>query len=139
GYDNRLLFAAANEPNVHNLAQHNTLMAYYQTFIDAVRSVGGGNSDRWLVLQGGGDTTWFTTLPSDPTPGRPMVEYHNYTPSLLTIIHGDQSWGNTIYCWGAAYHNPANPSRNASFPEEGAIDSEFQRLKEQFVDKGIPV
>lgn len=91
-YDNRLLFAAANEPNVHNLAEMKTLVAYYQTFINAVRAVGGKNTNRWLVLQGDGDTSWFTTLPSDPTLGRLMVEYHNYTPSLFTIIHSDQSW-----------------------------------------------
>lgn len=139
GYDNRLLFAAANEPNVHNLAEMNTLVAYYQTFVDAVRAVGGKNAQRWLVLQGGGETSWFTTLPSDPTPGRLMVEYHNYTPSLFTIIHEDQSWGRAIWFWGAAYHYAGNPSRNATAWEEGAIDSGFQQLKEQFVDKGIPV
>jgi len=139
GYDNRLLFAAANEPDVHGLTEMGTLMAYYKTFIDAVRAVGGKNTNRWLVLQGGGDTSWFTTLPADPTPGRLMVEFHNYTPSLFTIIHDDQSWGSAIWFWGAAYHYAGNPSRNASAWEEGAIDSGFQQLKEQFVDKGIPV
>lgn len=138
-YDNRLLFAAANEPNVHSIAENNTLMAYYDTFIDAVRTVGGNNTNRWLVLQGGGDTSWFTTLPSDPTPGRLMVEYHNYTPSLFTIIHTDQTWGNTIYFWGAAYQHSEDPARNFIFPAEGYTDSGFQQLKEQFVDKGIPV
>lgn len=139
GYGNHLLFAGANEPNVHNPAEFSTLMAYYQTFINAVRGVGGNNTNRWLVLQGGGDTSWFTTLPPDPTPGRLMVEYHNYTPSLFTIIHTDQSWGNAIYFWGKAYHYAGNPGRNAAWPEEGHIDSGFQQLKEQYVDKGIPV
>jgi hypothetical protein len=139
GYDNHLLFAAANEPNVNNPAEMSTLMAYYQTFVNAVRTVGGGNTNRWLVLQGGGDTSWFTTMPTDPTHGRLMVEYHNYTPSLFTIFNTDQSWGTAIYYWGAAYHNPADPTHNASSPEEGTIDSEFQQLADQFVSKGIPV
>ena len=139
GYGNPLLFAGANEPNVSNLAQMNTLMAYYGTFINAVRAVGGNNTNRWLVLQGGGDTSWFTTMPDDPTSGRLMVEYHNYTPSLFTIIHSDQSWGNAIYFWGAAYHDAGDPGRNAGSPEEGVIDSGFQQLKEQYIDKGIPV
>ena len=138
-YDNRLLFAAANEPSAHNPAEFATLMAYYKTFIDTVRGVGGGNTDRWLVLQGGGDTAWFTTMPADPTPGRLMVEYHNYTPSLFTIIHEDQSWGNTIYFWGAAYQNPATPGRGAVWPAEGWIDSGYQQLTDQYVSKGIPV
>ncbi|MDO8343468.1 MAG: cellulase family glycosylhydrolase [Cellvibrio sp.] len=139
GYDNRLLFAAANEPNAHNPAEMQTLMAYYQTFVNAVRAVGGNNTNRWLVLQGGGDTSWFTTLPSDSTPGRLMVEYHNYTPSLFTIIHTDQSWGKTIYFWGSAYQYSGDATRNFIFPAEGYTDSGFQQLKEQYVDKGIPV
>ena len=60
-------------------------MFYYQTFVNAVRGVGGNNTNRWLVMQGGGDTTWLNALPTDPTPNRLMVEYHNYTPSLFTI------------------------------------------------------
>lgn len=139
GYDNRLLFAAANEPDVRSPAQMKTLVAYYQTFVDTVRAAGGKNANRWLVLQGGGDTSWFTTLPTDPTPGRLMVEFHNYTPSLFTIIHEDQSWGSAIWFWGAAYHYAGNPGRNATFGEEGAIDAGYQQLKEQFVDKGVPV
>jgi aryl-phospho-beta-D-glucosidase BglC (GH1 family) len=139
GYDNHLLFAAANEPDVKSPTQMNTLIAYYQTFVNTVRSGGGNNPTRWLVLQGGGDTSWFTTLPTDSTPGRLMVEFHNYTPSLFTIIHTDQSWGNAIYFWGPAYHYAGDPTRNATFGEEGAIDAGFQQLKEQFVDKGIPV
>jgi aryl-phospho-beta-D-glucosidase BglC (GH1 family) len=138
-YDNHLLFAAANEPNVSTPTQMKTLLAYYQTFVDAVRAVGGKNSNRWLVLQGGGDTSWFTSLPTDPTPKRLMVEYHNYTPSLFTIIHDDPSWGRSFYYWGAAYHFAGDPTRNATFGEEGDIDAGFQQLKEQFVDKGIPV
>jgi hypothetical protein len=139
GYDNRLLFAAANEPNVHSPAEFNTLMAYYQTFINTVRGVGGNNANRWLVLQGGGDTAWFTTLPPDPTPGRLMVEYHCYSPSQFAILSENASWGIAKYFWGPAYHYSGDPTRNCVAPEEGAIDSGFQQLKEQYVDKGIPV
>jgi lysophospholipase L1-like esterase/fibronectin type 3 domain-containing protein len=139
GYDNRLLFAAANEPNVHSPAEMNTLMAYYQTFINTVRGVGGNNTDRWLVLQGGGDTAWFTTLPPDPTPGRLMVEYHCYSPSQFAILSEDATWGIAKYFWGPAYHYSGDPTRNCVAPEEGAIDSGFQQLKEQYVDRGIPV
>lgn len=139
GYDNRLLFAAANEPNVHNPAEMNTLMAYYQTFINTVRGVGGNNADRWLVLQGGGDTAWFTTLPPDPTPGRLMVEYHCYSPSQFAILSEDATWGAVQYYWGPAYHYAGDPTHNCVAPEEGAIDSGFQQLKEQYIDKGIPV
>jgi aryl-phospho-beta-D-glucosidase BglC (GH1 family) len=139
GYDNHLLFAAANEPNVNSPADMVTLMTYYQTFVNAVRGVGGGNTKRWLVLQGGGDTSWLNTMPTDPTPGRLMVEYHNYSPSLFTIFNTDQSWGRAIYYWGAAYHYAGDPTHNASWPEEGTIDAGFQQLTDQYISKGIPV
>jgi hypothetical protein len=139
GYDNRLLFAAANEPNVHNPDEMKTLMYYYQTFVNAVRATGGNNTNRWLVMQSGGDTLWLNALPTDTVNNRIMVEYHNYTPSLFTIIHSDQSWGNAIYFWGPAYHYSGNPSRNATWGQEGDIDSGFQTLADLYVSKGIPV
>ena len=88
GYDNHLLFAACNEPNVTNPAGMVTLMFYYQTFVNAVRAVGGNNTNRWLVLQGGGDTAWLNSLPTDTVSNRLMVEYHNYTPVSVHAIAG---------------------------------------------------
>jgi hypothetical protein len=139
GYDNHLLFAAANEPNISRPSQTTALMSYYQTFVNAVRAVGGNNTNRWLVLPIQGDASWVTTLPSDPTQGRLMMEFHNYTPTLFTITHTDQSYGNAIYFWGPAYHYSGNPSRNATWGEEGAIDAFHQQLTDQFVSKGVPV
>ncbi len=139
GYGNYLLFAAANEPNVGSPAAMDTLMYYYQTFVNAVRGVGGNNTNRWLVLQAGGATAWLNSLPTDTVSNRLMVEYHCYTPSLFTIIHSDQSWGSAIYFWGPAYHYSGDPTRNATWGEEGAIDSGFQQLNDQYVSKGIPV
>lgn len=139
GYDNHLLFAAANEPNVNNTAEEVTLMYYYQTFVNAVRATGGNNTNRWLVLQSVSDPTWLNALPTDIVSHRIMVEYHQYTPSLFTIIHTDQTWGNAIYFWGAAYHYAEDPTRNATWGEEYGIDSFFQQLNDLYVSKGIPV
>jgi hypothetical protein len=139
GYDNRLLFAAANEPPVDNPEEMKTMMYYYQTFVNAVRGAGGYNSNRWLVLQSVSDPTWMNALPTDTVTNRLMVEYHNYTPSLFTIIHDDQVWGNAIYFWGPAYHYAGNPSRNATWGQEGDIDAGYQQLADLYVSKGIPV
>jgi hypothetical protein len=139
GYDNHLLFAACNEPNVNNTAEEVTLMYYYQTFVNAVRSVGENNANRWLVLQSVSDPTWMNALPTDTVSNRLMVEYHDYTPSLFTIIHSDQSWGNAIYFWGPAYHYSGDPTRNADWGEEYSVDSGFQQLEDLYVSKGIPV
>jgi Cellulase (glycosyl hydrolase family 5)/Fibronectin type III domain len=139
GYDNHLLFAACNEPDVASPAAMNTLMFYYQTFVNAVRSVGGNNTNRWLVLQGGGDTSWLNSLPTDTVSNRLMVEYHNYTPFQFTQLQGDASWGAMQYFWGPAYHYSGDPSHNCGSPEEGAMDSGFQQLVDQYISKGIPV
>jgi len=137
GYDNHLLFAACNEPSVASPAVMNTLMTYYQTFVNTVRAMGGNNTNRWLVLQGGGDVSWLNTLPSDSTPNRLMVEYHDYTPFDFTQT---QSVG-TPYFWGPAYHysDAGAPTNNATWGEEGYMDEGFQQLVDQYVSKGIPV
>jgi len=139
GYDNHLLFAACNEPNVNNPTEMGTLMFYYQTFVNAVRAVGGNNTNRWLVLQGGGDTSWLNSLPTDPVSHRLMVEYHNYTPFQFTQLQGDASWGAMQYFWGPAYHYSGDPAHDCGTPEEGATDSGFQQLVDQYVSQGIPV
>jgi hypothetical protein len=138
-YDNHLLFAAANEPNVHSPAEMVTLMYYYQTFVNAVRRVGGNNTNRWLVLQSVSDPTWLNALPTDPTPNRLMVEYHCYSPAQFAILSSDASWGIVQYFWGQAYHYSGDPARNCVAPEEGAIDAGFQQLTDLYISKGIPV
>lgn len=139
GYDNRLVFAAANEPPVANTDQMKTDMYYYQTFVNAVRRAGGYNTNRWLVIQSVSDPTWMNALPTDTVTNRIMVEYHQYTPSLFTIIHDDPSWGKSIYFWGKGYHYSGNSSRNATWGEEYDIDSFHQQLADLYVSKGIPV
>ncbi|MEO7049294.1 MAG: glycoside hydrolase family 5 protein, partial [Ferruginibacter sp.] len=144
-FDEHLIFAGANEPAVENAEQMDILNSYHQTFINAVRSTGGRNSSRVLVVQGPSTDpnktyTLMNTLPVDPVPNRLMVEVHDYTPSTFTILtDGDLSWGNMVYYWGAGNHSTIEPERNATGVEEGAIDAEFQKMKEKFVDKGIPV
>ena len=144
GYNNHLLFAGANEPNVSTAAQMSTLMTYYDTFISAVRGTGGSNTSRWLVVQGPStdiDTTYslMNALPADPTPGRLMVEVHYYSPWNFCGLSSDQTWGNMFYFWGQAYHSTVDPSRNATFDEEAYVDAEFQKMTDQFVSQGIPV
>jgi hypothetical protein len=69
-----------------------------------------------------------------------MVEVHNYTPSTFTIVlDGDVEWGDMVYYWGAGNHSTIEPERNATYGEEDVIVDEFQKMKQKFVDKGIPV
>jgi endoglucanase len=148
-FDEHLIFAGTNEPAVDNAEQMAVLDSYHQTFVNTVRATGGRNSYRVLVVQGprtNGELTYnlMNKLPLDQVPNRMMVEIHNYTPATFTlVIDGDVSWGKMIYYWGAGNHSTIEPDRNVSndptYREEDEIDSEFQKMKEKFVDKGIPV
>lgn len=145
-FDQHLMFASTNEPAVDNAAQMAILNGYHETFINAVRSTGGRNAYRVLVVQGPHTdptltATLMTTLPHDRLPNKLMVEVHDYTPSAFTILtDGDATWGKMIYYWGAGNHSTIEPDRNApAGEEEPAITAEFQGMKKNFIDKGIPV
>jgi endoglucanase len=144
-FDEHLIFAGLNEPAVSDAQGMAILNGYHETFINAVRSTGGRNSYRELVVQAPSTDpnkaiTLMNTLPADKIPNKLMVEVHDYTPSVFTILtDGDASWGKMVYYWGAGNHSTIEPDRNATFGEEDAITAELQPLKQKFVDKGIPV
>ena len=149
GYDDRLLFAAANEPNIrddelNNVAQMSTLMSYYQTFVNAVRGTGGSNTSRWLVVQGPNTDIDMTdslmnTLPSDPTEDRLAVEVHYYDPFQFTLMLNDEWWGNQFYFWGDDYNSATLPTRNATHSEEDHLVAQLQKMNTKFVSQGVPV
>jgi len=144
-FDEHLLFAGTNEPKADTPEQMAILNGYHETFIKAVRSTGGKNSYRVLVVQGAHTdpnktADLMTTMPKDEIPNKLMVEVHDYTPPTFTLLNdGDASWGNAIYYWGAGNLSTIEPDRNATGEQESLIDTEMQRMKENFVDKGIPV
>lgn len=143
-YDEHLLFASANEPNVDNATEMAVLDSYHQTFVNAVRSTGGKNTYRTLVVQGPRTDIEKTdelmnTLPTDTTTDRMMVEVHYYSPWQFTGLTEDASWGTMFYYWGADYHSTTDSSRNATWGEEDYLNAMFDLMKTKFVDKGIPV
>ena len=139
-FDEHLMFASANEPNTNNsAAQMAVLMSYHQTFVNAVRSTGGRNTYRTLVIQGDNHLIDVNAFPTDPTPNRIMYEDHNYTPYQFTALNGDASWGKMFYYWGAGHHSTIEPDRNATWGEESDQLQYFNYIKAKFVDHGIPV
>jgi len=138
-FDEHLMFASANEPNTKDAEEMGVLLSYHQTFVKAVRSTGGRNTYRTLVIQGATELFSVNTFPTDPTPNRMMYEAHNYTPFQFTALDGDASWGKMFYYWGAGHHSTIEPDRNPNWGEEDEQIKGFKLLKEQFVDKGIPV
>jgi len=143
-FDEHLLFAGANEPNVSNATEMAVLLSYHQTFIDAVRSTGGKNAYRNLVIQGPStdiDKTnqLMLTLPVDNVPNRMMVEIHYYTPWNFCGMTEDATWGNMFYYWGIGNHSTTDTAHNPTWGEEDAVITYFQSMKSKFVDHGIPV
>lgn len=143
-FDEHVMFASANEPPVDNAEKMNILLSYHQTFINAVRSTGGRNSYRTLVIQGPSTdidrtTDLMNTLPSDPTPARMMMEVHYYGPWQFCGMTEDAGWGTMYYYWGQGYHSTSDPSRNATWGEEDYVIAEFAKMKTKFVNNGIPV
>jgi endoglucanase len=143
-FDEHLLFASANEPNVESATQMAVLNSYHQTFVNAVRSTGGRNSYRVLVIQGPSTDiekthNLMTTLPTDEAENRMMAEVHYYTPWNFCGLTKDESWGKMFYYWGEGNHSTTDIDRNPTWGEEDVVDDYFAMMKAQFVDKGIPV
>ncbi len=144
-YDEHLLLAGCNEPNVENAAQMTVLKSYLQTFVDAVRATGGNNAVRNLIVQGPGTdisrtNDLFGAMPTDVVANRLMVEVHCYDPASFCLLNEDGAWGGwgyMSYFWGA--YKVAGSDRNATDGSEANIKSQFAKMKAKFVDKGIPV
>lgn len=142
GYDDHLLFAGTNEvhiekeygpPTAENCAVQNS---FNQTFVDAVRATGGHNAKRHLIVQSYNTNhvaalTCNARLPADTVPARLMMEVHYYDPFPFTIDEKSKVWQ-----WGKIATDRA---ATAGWGDEPAVDAAFQKLKEAFVDKGVPV
>lgn len=156
-YDEHLLFASANEPNMNSGVSNSEAMSpalntYHKAFIDAVRSSGGNNTYRTLIVQSFSDDfadDLWEVFNYDPTPNRICYETHFYGPNVFALFSEDQSWagGACLYYWGSQNHCSTS-ARNCSsrvksgWPygqEERYVDSVFVGLHRRFVAKGIPV
>lgn len=146
-FDERLLFAGCNEPGYQDQSgvgadALEALLAYEQTFINAVRATGGNNALRCLIVQGPwtniDKTTTVYTMPTDWVEGRLFVEVHFYDPYQFCMMQNDEYWSNVFWYWGAPNHVDGS-AHNANFGEEDYVASQFAKMKASYVDKGIPV
>lgn len=143
-FDHRLLFAGMNEPKVDSAEQMPVLMRYHQAFIDAVRSTGGRNAFRTLVLAG--PTTdiaktvqWFDHLPIDSAQDRLALEVHYYTPWNFTGLAEDGPGGRCFHYWGRANHSHWDRRRNATWGEEEELRELFGRITDKARVLGVPL
>ena len=146
-YDEHLLFAGLNEPEAETEAQTQALMTYEQAFIDAVRATGGNNASRTLVVQGPNtsielSSKWLDVSQfNDPAVGALMVEVHYYSPPQFTGVWEGPNGDEPFYFWGTGNHVTSGSwsKYNATWGEEAYVREQFQMMKTNFVDKGIPV
>ncbi|WP_346853928.1 cellulase family glycosylhydrolase [uncultured Draconibacterium sp.] len=142
-YDEHLLLAGANEPNVDNTTEAAVLATYMQTFVDVVRATGGRNTYRNLIVQAPSTDidkadNWMT-MPEDNTENRLFAEVHYYTPWQFCGLEEDANWGNMYYFWGTPNHLAGAEDRFSTEYEEDFLAGQFQKMKTRLVDKGVPV
>ena len=111
-------------------ASYGLLNEINQKFVDIVRSSGGNNGTRHLLIAGYCTDIDLTCdsmfkMPNDPK-NRCAVSVHYYTPSNFCILEKDESWGKAKTTWG-------------SDKDKKELTKYMDMIKTTFVDKGIPV
>ena len=141
-YDGRLAFSGTNEVNPNGewglspTEEHYDVQnSFNQTFVDAVRSTGGNNLKRNLIVQTmrcdpNLGLSHFT-VPTDPTADRLSVEFHYYSP--YSYCSGAEG---TYYYWGAEFAD-----KGAITPDgnERSLATFFAKLRNEWWDKGLGV
>ncbi|MBQ9111790.1 MAG: glycoside hydrolase family 5 protein [Oscillospiraceae bacterium] len=101
-----------------------------QTFVDLVRSSGGNNAKRHLLIAGYNTNFELTCddlyeMPDDPE-NRCAVSVHYYTPATFAILEQDADWGKASSTWGT----------DAEFAE---LEFQMNLMETHFIKEGIPV
>ncbi len=141
-YDEKLMFESQNEElgwfsvwdyysGTKGKAESYALVnEVNQTFVDIIRSSGGKNDTRHLLISGYNtdiDRTCDSLfeMPDDPA-DRCAVSVHYYTPYPFTLMEKDEVWAKVRSTWGTA----------ADMQE---LEYYMDKVKTAFVDKGVPV
>ncbi len=136
-YDEHLVFAGTNEVNVNwaaptaeNLKVQN---GFNQDFVKAVRSTGGRNWYRNLVVQTYSSNASYGlsgfVTPTDVVDNRLIVEYHYYDPY-------DYCGSGAVYYWGKDF---AQYGSISSSGQEAAMQSLFAQMAEKWHAQGLGV
>ena len=129
-YGDWLIFEGFNELHDGNWQTCNdpwqfiVLDNWNQLFVDAVRSSGGNNESRYLMVNAycadnRQALSSSFTLPNDPAEGRLILGFHYYAPYELAIQGSRSAWGTDA--------------------DRQRVESDFAPFKGAFIDKNIPV
>ena len=129
-YSNKLIFESMNEIGFDDLGTQKgceLISKINAEFTDLIRNSGKRNADRYLLLAG-----YWTDIDRTCTPEYTMPEddkvilsVHYYSPSTFAIADKTSTWGYQE-TWGTE-------------ADYEYLKGQFEKLKESFIDKGIPV
>lgn len=146
--DEHLIFESMNEvfdntygkPNLNGL---NNINKYNEVFIEAVRSTGGNNAKRWVLMPGWNTNIDYTAgdygfrIPDDPLceadGKRIMVSVHFYDPYNFTL---DENAKSAKTQWGKY---ATDPSKKDNWGQEDHVDKQMKAMHDKFVAQGYPV
>lgn len=125
-YNERILFESMNEVEFTGVSEdkaYELLNRINREFVNTIRSGGGNNPRRHLLIAGYNAEIVATCdkrfeMPPDPAE-RCILTVHYYIPKIYCKQTIQKVWG--------------------SIPDQNWMDSRIAMLKENFVDKGIPV
>jgi len=136
-YDEKLIFEALNEPRTKGSPQewtggiifeHLNLNKHYEVFVEAVRSSGGNNNKRVLMVNtyaASAEQIAMSALviPADTVPDKIIASIHSYSP----------------YDFALNLRSPVNTWSAGNSADTRPITDFIDRAYSIFVSKGIPV
>lgn len=125
-YSQKLIFESMNEVGFDDLNQRDAyllLNEFNQTFVDLVRSSGGNNPNRYLLIAGYWTDIDMTisnyfVMPNDSA-NKCIVSVHYYTPWEFCTTNVNKTWG--------------------SDSDIEHMEQQVQKLVDKFINSGIPV
>lgn len=145
-YDEHLVFESMNEEFDNTYGDptaeyYDNINAYNQIFVDTVRSAGGNNGTRYLLVPGWNTNINYTTgdvgytlagnfvIPNDST-GRIMISVHYYDPWKFCGDEGAPG----IFRWGDSIKGQAIPNSSEKY-----TDAQFDKLYNAYIKNGYGV
>lgn len=127
-YDDKLLFEGMNEPRTvgsaaewmgGTSAERAVINKYEQDFVNTVRSSGGNNSERSLII------TSYAASAEDAAMNDVIVPNDS---NIIVSLHYYAPW-------------KFSDGQSTTFgdPEKSELDAKFDTIKKKFIDKGTPV
>lgn len=144
-YDEHLIFESMNEVFDGSYGNpkteaYNNINDYNQIFVNAVRSTGGNNTRRWLLIPGWNTNINHTTssafkIPQDSlctaSSNRIMISVHFYDPYNFTL---DENSSTCKTQWG-----DYKVENYDNWGQQDWVDSQMKLLNTKFVSQGYPV